>query len=106
MSQNLSKFFLEKDYTIKDFNQNTNLIKYFSNLDDYEIYTCLKHWEQSKDFVLSNLSYRINNRKLLKVKICNKKISESEKHKLIESFFVIKINVRKKKLVTLYFLIN
>ena len=80
------KIFLEKDYTIKDFNQNTNLIKYFSNLDDYEIYTCLKHWEQSKDFVLSNLSYRINNRKLLKVKICNKKISESEKHKLIESF--------------------
>ncbi len=80
------KIFLEKDYTIKDFNQNTNLIKYFSNLDDYEIYTCLKYWQQSKDFVLSNLSYRINNRKLLKIKICNKKISESEKHKLIESF--------------------
>lgn len=80
------KFFLKEDYTIDDFNRNTDLLKHFSNLDDFDIYTCLKYWELSDDFVLSSLSYRINNRKLLKVEIFNKKISESDKHKLIKSF--------------------
>ena len=38
-------------------------------MDDYEIFTCLKYWISSSDYVLSNLSKKILNRDLLKIKI-------------------------------------
>ena len=80
------EIFLKKDFTIEQFNQNSNLLKHFSQLDDYELYTCLKYWESCDDFVLSNLSKRLNNRNLLKVKISNNHIADVTKNKLIKLF--------------------
>ena len=68
--------FLENNYSYHDFN-NIELLNHFSELDDYEIYTCLKQWIKEDDFVLSNLSQMIINRNLLKIKIQNEKFNNN-----------------------------
>ncbi|MEC9209872.1 MAG: HD domain-containing protein [Bacteroidota bacterium] len=80
------KVFLENNFTTKDFEKNSNLLNNFSELDDFDIYTCLKYWENSNDFVLSNLSKRLINRKILKIKIAKEPILEQEKNNLIDEF--------------------
>tara|TARA_B100001093_G_scaffold520485_1_gene616610 strand:+ start:45757 stop:46998 length:1242 start_codon:yes stop_codon:yes gene_type:complete len=67
--------FLKNNYTYTDFKNNENLLEKFSELDDYEIYTCIKQWTHEKDKVLSNLSNMIINRNLLKIKIQDQKFS-------------------------------
>ncbi len=78
--------FLKNNFTKKDFEKNTELLDNFSELDDYEIYTCLKYWKHSNDFVLSNLSKRIIDRKILKIRMSKKPIIKKEKDKMIDEF--------------------
>jgi HD superfamily phosphohydrolase len=80
------KIFLENNFSSNDFGKNSKLIKKFSELDDSDIYTCLKYWKNSNDFVLSNLSKRIINRKILKIKSGLKLDLEIEKENLIALF--------------------
>ena len=56
---------------VKDFKKNSKLLNSFAELDDSDIITCLKYWRYSEDFVLSNISKRILDRNLLKIKIPN-----------------------------------
>ncbi len=63
--------FLKEDYTLDDFKTNSELLNEFSKLDDFDIYICLKYWENNADFILSSLAKMILNRKLLKIKIQN-----------------------------------
>tara|TARA_B100000900_G_scaffold75662_2_gene60510 strand:+ start:13192 stop:14433 length:1242 start_codon:yes stop_codon:yes gene_type:complete len=70
--------FLKNNYTYTDFKNNDNLLEKFSELDDYEIYTCIKQWTYEKDKVLSNLSNMIINRNLLKIKIQDKRFSSKK----------------------------
>ena len=60
-------FFLKSNFIYEDFKKNNVILDNFANLDDYDIYNCLKYWRKNSDFVLSNLSDKILNRKLLKV---------------------------------------
>ena len=78
--------FLKNNFTAKDFEKDANLLNSFSELDDVDIYACLKYWKNSDDFVLSNLSKRLINRKILKVKIAKEPILEQEKNKLMNAF--------------------
>tara|TARA_B100000287_G_scaffold371729_1_gene369949 strand:+ start:94 stop:1329 length:1236 start_codon:yes stop_codon:yes gene_type:complete len=64
--------FLENKYNLNDFINNQTLLDQFSELDDFDIYTCLKYWKNDSDFILSVLSKMILNRNLLKIKIQNK----------------------------------
>ena len=64
--------FLENDFSLTDFEKNPKLLEKFANLDDYDIYACLKIWAKGKDKVLATLSSLILNRKLLKIKFQNK----------------------------------
>ncbi len=68
--------FLKNKFSKKDFDRNADLLYQFSQLDDYDIYTCLKQWINHEDFVLSSLSGRIIHRRLLKVKVQNKPFSK------------------------------
>lgn len=61
--------FLKNNYSYKDFTSNEELLNIFSEMDDHEIYTCIKQWSKEKDTVLSSLSQMLINRKLLKIKI-------------------------------------
>ena len=39
----------------------------FSELDDHDIYSCIKEWKNNSDFVLSTLCKKIINREPLKI---------------------------------------
>ena len=49
----------------------TDFLKRFALLDDYDIISSLKEWQHHSDFVLSDLSRRILNRNLLKIRFQN-----------------------------------
>ena len=66
------KFFLTSDINISNFSN--SILDKFSDLDDYDLVTALKLWQNHPDFILSNLSKRLLNRNLLKIKF----IDESE----------------------------
>lgn len=61
-------YFLNKD--AKTVNS-VELLNRFSLLDDYDIIAALKNWQHHSDFVLRDLSSRILNRNLLKIRIQN-----------------------------------
>lgn len=69
-------FFLENNITKNDFDK--TVLDNFSKLDDYDIISALKQWQDHDDFVLSRLSSMIINRDLLKVKIKKKKIKNEK----------------------------
>ncbi len=76
-------FFLENKIAIDNFDNNT--LGIFSQLDDFDIISAMKHWQFHDDFVLSNLSKMIINRDLLKIKLKNKAIKKKNLEKHIQN---------------------
>lgn len=70
------EYFIKNRICAEIFNNESLTI--FSKLDDYDIVSAMKEWENSDDFVLSKLSQMILNRDLLRVKI-RKTPAEKEK---------------------------
>lgn len=68
------QFFLEHKIKEEDFN--TSIIEKFSQLDDFDIVSALKTWQNHSDFILSSLSKMIINRDLLKIKLSNEKFEK------------------------------
>jgi HD superfamily phosphohydrolase len=94
------QFFLENNFSKEDLS-NQLVIENFCNLDDSEIFSAIKLWQQSNDKTLSKLSKMLINRNLLKIelydtpiegKFIDKKINETAKNLQINhseaSFFV------------------
>ena len=63
------QFFLENDITKVDFETNPQVLDYFSRLDDYDIWSSIKVWQDEKDLILSKLAKGLVNRKLFKIEI-------------------------------------
>jgi len=70
------KFFLASDINISNFSD--SILDKFSDLDDYDLVTALKLWQNHPDFILSNLSKRLLNRNLLKIKFMDESEIMSE----------------------------
>jgi HD superfamily phosphohydrolase len=51
-------------------------LEQFAQLDDVDVLSALKAWQNHDDFILSDISKRLLNRNLLKIKIKNKPIGE------------------------------
>ena len=87
------QYFLDNEISLENFNDET--LEIFSALDDYDVISALKDWQHHNDFVLRHLSEMILNRHLLKIKLKDKKIKDTDlkmhlqnlinKHKLSES---------------------
>jgi HD superfamily phosphohydrolase len=75
LSPDLKRFF-ENSFSFDDFIKDDSILENFSRLDDYEIYACLKYWIKNEDFVLSNLSQKILNRNILKIRIQKTKFNK------------------------------
>ena len=60
-------FFLENK--IDEANFDDDVLEKFSKLDDYDVISALKNWQDSDDYVLSRLSQMIVNRDLLKIEV-------------------------------------
>jgi HD superfamily phosphohydrolase len=67
-------FFLYGNYTKNNFENNPETLEMFSKLDDYDIFTSIKIWENHPDKILSFLSNALVNRRLFSLQIENKKI--------------------------------
>ena len=72
------KIFLENEYKLNDLSNNKTLLYTFSELDDHDIYSCIKEWKNNSDFVLSTLCKRIINREPLKIIIQNSPFTKEE----------------------------
>ncbi|HCP41293.1 MAG TPA: phosphohydrolase [Cryomorphaceae bacterium] len=63
------KHFLHADYTWNDFEENSAILNKFVELDDFDVMSGIKDWANHSDLILSDLSSRIINRNLLKIRI-------------------------------------
>ncbi|MBL6874097.1 MAG: HD domain-containing protein [Flavobacteriales bacterium] len=75
LSPDLKRFF-KNNFSFDDFIKDDSILENFSRLDDYEIYACLKYWIKNEDFVLSNLSQKILDRDILKIRIQKTKFNK------------------------------
>ena len=77
------KVFLTKQISLNDFVQNRLIdgrkaLDIFASLDDNDIFASVKEWQEHPDMVLSYLSKCIINRRLYKIKISKKPISDQK----------------------------
>lgn len=79
------KPFLENDISLEDFKNNSEVLKSFGTLDDYDIWGSIKMWSGHKDKVLSKLSNMLLDRKLFKVVLSNTEPEESQIQQLKEN---------------------
>lgn len=63
------RHFLEADYTWNDFEENPAILEKFLSLDDFDVMSAIKDWANHSDLILSDLSKRIVNRNLLKIRL-------------------------------------
>jgi uncharacterized protein len=82
-SESLS-YFLNNKVELSDFN--AEILDNFAQLDDFDIISALKSWQNHSDFVLSSLSKMIINRDLLKIKLSEEKVTSEQIQDLILSY--------------------
>lgn len=73
-------FFLHHKIELENFDE--NVLDLFSQLDDSDIISALKSWQNNDDFVLKTLSRMIINRDLLKIKLNSEKYTTEDVEKL------------------------
>lgn len=64
-------FFLNHNYSVEDFQNDDSVLHQFALLDDYDIFACIKVWQNHPDKILSFLSQSLMNRKLYKIEMNN-----------------------------------
>ncbi|CAM3003319.1 hypothetical protein SAMN05444143_10628 [Flavobacterium succinicans] len=77
-------FFIKNKVMLATFDSET--LALFSKLDDFDIISALKSWQDHPDFILSSLSKMIINRDLLKIKLSGDKITTESLQPLKERF--------------------
>jgi HD superfamily phosphohydrolase len=102
------RVFLNNSFTNNDFANNIpvagkNILEWYTLLDDNDILTSVKEWQDHNDLVLSRLAQSIINRRLFKTKLESTPISESWKEKLLNE---ITENITGNKKLAHYFLIT
>lgn len=75
-------FFLQKKGQFKQLDEDENALKYYSQLDDFDVFTALKIWYNHPDKVLRLLSQAIVDRQLFKVEISTTDFPEERKDAL------------------------
>jgi len=86
------KLFLGHDFTIEDFNNNKNLLNDFAQIDDTDIISAIKVWQNSDDKILSTLSKNLINRQLFKTEIAKEEL-DSNKIENIKKDIVTRLNI-------------
>ena len=77
-------FFLNHKITNENFD--IAVLDKFAQLDDYDVVSAIKEWQENDDFILSALSKMIINRDLLKIKLSSEKFPKETFEELIERF--------------------
>ena len=86
------KYFLYNTVTRESFDDTA--LEVFSRLDDYDVFTSIKQWCTHPDFVLSNLSKMIIQRKLFGIELQDEPFSEKKIDKL-KTYLTTNLNIPK-----------
>lgn len=79
------QMFLKNNYGPDDFERDAELLNYFSRLDDFDILGAIKEWQFHPDPVLSILSTRLVQRRLLRIEIRNEPFDDDVVPRLMEA---------------------
>lgn len=63
------KFFTTNNIKFEDFLNKAEVLDIYAELDDYDVFLCVKMWAKSSDKILSMLSKRLIDRNLFKIEI-------------------------------------
>lgn len=69
-------FFMRQTITAEDFKNDPNVLNQFAKLDDFDILGAIKVWQDSDDAILAELSRRIIDRDLFKIKFSSEPFSK------------------------------
>jgi hypothetical protein len=86
------KHFLYNQISEKDFLLNQDHLHYFSLLDDHDVMSSIKVWQQNSDFILKTLCGYLINRKLYKVEISFDEVN-IDKIKKIRENIINELNI-------------
>ena len=90
--------FLQQNITLEDFIENSDLIKEYGQLDDYDLWGAIKVWQHDEDKILKLLSEKILNRRLFKIKLSNKELEKKEfetiRTKIVDRYEVLRSDSR------------
>ncbi|MEE1120170.1 MAG: HD domain-containing protein [Prevotella sp.] len=76
------QYFLYNDIDNQKFTEDEDVLKFYAKLDDNDIWSTVKVWMDSKDKILSMLSYNLINRKTFKVEVHDEEVDENYIHDL------------------------
>ena len=79
-------YFLSKETSLADFENDNETLRYFADLDDNDIWSAMKVWTSHDDIVLSTLSNGMINRKLFKIDITEKPSEADKKASYLEHY--------------------
>jgi len=79
-------FFLKSRINKSDFEKNPEVLDLFSQLDDFDVISAIKVWQNCDDAILSQLSTRLITRNLLKSRFSDEPFSNEEIQQKIHSF--------------------
>lgn len=79
-------WFLYHYVGVEDFTKNPNALEYYAQLDDTDILSAIKVWEDSDDIVLSTLCKAFSNRQLFKVKVLSQPLSQEERDEYAQKY--------------------
>jgi len=71
-------YFLKKEVKPKDFESNHEALEHFTEMDDYDVFTAVKNWQNCEDSILSTLCTNLVQRRLNKVHLRNNKFDAGE----------------------------
>ena len=72
------QIFLATNISEEDFAQNPDYLRAYTDLDDIDVWACIKQWQHHPDKVLSFLSRSILDRKMFKVAFANEPFDTAE----------------------------
>ena len=74
--------FLQKDYVLADFSEDPNILQYFGQLDDNDIWGAIKFWINNHDPILSLLAKMMIERKLFQISLSAEPIKKNQVEKI------------------------
>lgn len=70
--------FLQRPFTLADLQENPLLLRTYAQIDDFDVWACIKDWSNHGDYVLATLCKCLLHRRLFAVKVSNEPFAPQE----------------------------
>lgn len=90
--------FLAKGHHLDDFQENAAVLEAYGNLDDYDIWGSVKHWQSSGDQILRLLSRMLLERRLFRIRLTSEPLTKTAirdlRHHIADSMGLLRAEAR------------